>query len=268
MFAGDTTTAFSRERVDTSDTHGSGCTLSAAIAARLAHGDDLPTAVERGVDAAAAAIDSDRSLGTGAGPVDHRRVADAARRPDATYADTADAVAAVRDVVAALEADWPPALVPEVGTNVAIAPADAARPEDVVAVDGRLHATTRGVRAAGGAEPGASSHVARFLLGVRARDPQIAAAANVRWSDERASALADRWDTELVDRESEPADADGTMDWAAEEAMAGREAAPDAVLDAGAVGKEAMVRVLATDADALTEKLSAVASLERDADVV
>jgi len=262
VFVGETTGAFTRERVDTADTHGSGCTLSAAIAARLAHGDDLSAAVERGVDAVAAAIDSDLSLGTGAGPVDHRRVADAASP------GTADAVTAVRRVVAALETDWQPSLVPEVGTNVAVAPADATEPADVVAVDGRLHATTRGVRAAGGAEPGASSHVARFLLGVRAHDSTTAAAANVRWAEDRADALADRWDTETVDRTNEPADADGTMDWTADRAMTGRDTAPDAVLDPGAVGKEAMVRVLATDADALAEKLSAVASLERDADVV
>lgn len=268
VFAGESTAAFSRERVDTADTHGSGCTLSAAIAARLAHGDDRTTAVERGVDGVAAAIDSDLSLGTGAGPVDHRRVADAASRPDTSYPETADAVAAVRDVVADLEADWPPALVPEVGTNVAVAPADATHPDDVVAVDGRLHATARGVRAAGGAEPGASSHVARFLLGVRARDPQVAAAANVRWTEARADALAARWDAETVDRTNEPAEADGTMDWTAARAMDGRDSAPDAVLDPGAVGKEAMVRVLAADADALAERLSAVVSLERDADVV
>jgi len=301
VFAGETAGAFTHERVDTADTHGSGCTLSAAVAARLAHGDDLGAAVERGVDAVTAAIDSDLSLGGGAGPVDHRKVATAAHRPDATYPETADAVEAVRAVAAALEADWSPEAVPEVGTNVAVAPADATTAEDVVAVDGRLHATTRGVRAAGGPLPGASSHVARFLLGVRDRDPGTSAAANVRWTEARASALADRWDTETVDRSDEPADvrkatesssavaretrsdsrddetaepsrtthqnakrsADGggTMDWAAAEAMTGRETAPDAVLDAGTVGKEAMVRVLAADADALVAKLRTAASV-------
>jgi hydroxymethylpyrimidine/phosphomethylpyrimidine kinase len=266
VFAGESTRAFTRERVATDATHGSGCTLSAAITARLAHGDPLPDAVERGVLGAADAIAADTEFGSGAGPVDHRAVADAAG--PATGRSTADAVAAARDVVAALEAEWPPRLVPEVGTNVAVAPADATHPEDVVAVDGRIHATTRGVRATGGVEPGASSHVARFLLGVRERDPAVAAAANVRWSEDRADTLRERWDTETVDRSREPADAAGTMDWAASEAMTDRDTAPDAVLDPGAVGKEAMVRVLATDGDALTEKLREVTSLERDADVV
>ncbi|MFC3478098.1 bifunctional hydroxymethylpyrimidine kinase/phosphomethylpyrimidine kinase [Halobacterium litoreum] len=261
VFVGDAARAFTRERVHTSDTHGSGCTLSAAIVARLAHGDALSDAVERGVEGVAAAIASERSVGTGDGPVDHRAVGDA-------RTDTADAITAVRDVVAALEADWPPGLVPEVGTNVAVAPAGARSPADVVAVDGRLHATSRGVRATGSIAPGASSHVARFLLGVRETDPGVAAAANVRYGEARASALRERWDAETVDRADEPADADGTMDWTARDAMRGRERAPDAVLDEGAVGKEPMIRVLARDAGALREKLATVASLEADADVV
>ncbi|CQH45301.1 phosphomethylpyrimidine kinase / phosphomethylpyrimidine phosphate kinase / thiamine-phosphate synthase [Halobacterium hubeiense] len=273
VYAGETTRAFSRERVDTDDTHGSGCTLSAAIAARLAAGDDPERAVERGVDATASAIESDLSLGAGSGPVDHAAIADGRRAvPDGSRApesdDATDAIEAVRDVAAVLEREWPPELVPEVGTNVAVAPADATAPEDVVAVDGRLHATKRGVRAVGGVAPGASSHVARFLLGVRERDPRVSAAGNVRWSREREAALRERWDVERIDRTDEPADADGTMDWSAREAMAGRERAPDAVVDRGAVGKEAMIRVVAADADALLEKLSEVASLERDADVV
>ncbi|GAA0265068.1 bifunctional hydroxymethylpyrimidine kinase/phosphomethylpyrimidine kinase [Halobacterium noricense] len=275
VYAGETTRAFTRERVDTDDTHGSGCTLSAAIAAHLASGDDLEVAVERGVDATARAIASPLSLGSGAGPVDHaaiadgrRAIADGERAGVSRSYGTTDAIEAVRDVVAALEREWPPELVPEVGTTVAVAPADATVPDDVVAVDGRLHATSRGVRATGGVAPGASSHIARFLLGVREHDLRSSAAGNVRWSRARESALRERWDVELTDRTDEPADADGTMDWAAREAMTDRERAPDAVVDRGAIGKEAMIRVVAKDADALLEKFSEVASLERDADVV
>jgi hydroxymethylpyrimidine/phosphomethylpyrimidine kinase len=40
-------TLFSAETIATNNTHGSGDTLSAAIAANLAHGHDLPTAIKR-----------------------------------------------------------------------------------------------------------------------------------------------------------------------------------------------------------------------------
>jgi hydroxymethylpyrimidine/phosphomethylpyrimidine kinase len=110
--------------------------------------------------------------------------------------------------------------------------------------------------------------VARFLLGVRDCDPAVTAAANVRWSETREAALSERWDVERADRTDEPDDAAGTMDWAAREATADRETAPDAVVDRGALGKEPMIRVLAADGDRLEGKLGTVASLEADADVV
>ena len=47
---------WTRPRVRDVSTHGTGCSLSAAIAARLAAGDGLVTAVERGLEFIAAAI--------------------------------------------------------------------------------------------------------------------------------------------------------------------------------------------------------------------
>jgi hydroxymethylpyrimidine/phosphomethylpyrimidine kinase len=56
-------------RYETEDTHGTGCALSAAIAARLAHGDDLIPAVRVAKDFVAGAIDHSLRLGHGFGPV-------------------------------------------------------------------------------------------------------------------------------------------------------------------------------------------------------
>jgi hydroxymethylpyrimidine/phosphomethylpyrimidine kinase len=56
-------------RFDTDDTHGTGCTLSAAIAARLAHGDDLLTAVRGGKRFVTGAIERGLRIGKGFGPV-------------------------------------------------------------------------------------------------------------------------------------------------------------------------------------------------------
>ena len=57
-------------RVNTPDTHGTGCVLSAAIAARLAHGDDLVTACRRGKSVVGEAISQRVRLGKGIGAVD------------------------------------------------------------------------------------------------------------------------------------------------------------------------------------------------------
>jgi hydroxymethylpyrimidine/phosphomethylpyrimidine kinase len=57
------------ERVDTRHTHGTGCVLSAAIAAHLARGDPLEVAVRRGKEFVTEAIRHGLALGRGIGPV-------------------------------------------------------------------------------------------------------------------------------------------------------------------------------------------------------
>ena len=60
-------------RIDTPNTHGTGCTLSSAIAARLALGDDLAQAVHNARDfvRAALAAGADVRTGAGSGPLNH-----------------------------------------------------------------------------------------------------------------------------------------------------------------------------------------------------
>lgn len=58
-------------RIPTTETHGTGCTLSAAIAAGLASGLALEPAIERGLAFTHAAIAAAPGLGSGRGPLNH-----------------------------------------------------------------------------------------------------------------------------------------------------------------------------------------------------
>jgi hydroxymethylpyrimidine/phosphomethylpyrimidine kinase len=69
LFDGHQITEIDGVRFDSEDTHGTGCTLSAAIAARLAHGDDLLTAVHAGKEFVSGAIERALRIGKGYGPV-------------------------------------------------------------------------------------------------------------------------------------------------------------------------------------------------------
>jgi hydroxymethylpyrimidine/phosphomethylpyrimidine kinase len=64
---------FAHPRLHTPSTHGTGCTLSSALAARLGAGEELPRAVAGAIDYLAGAIAAAYSLGEGSGhgPVDH-----------------------------------------------------------------------------------------------------------------------------------------------------------------------------------------------------
>jgi hydroxymethylpyrimidine/phosphomethylpyrimidine kinase len=59
----------SADRIDTPNTHGTGCVLSAAIAAYLARGDDLFEAVRKGKAFVTEAIRASLEIGQGIGPV-------------------------------------------------------------------------------------------------------------------------------------------------------------------------------------------------------
>ena len=62
---------FEHPRLDTPHTHGTGCTLSSAIAARLARGEAMPAAVQGAIRYLHGAIAAAPGLGGGHGPVDH-----------------------------------------------------------------------------------------------------------------------------------------------------------------------------------------------------
>lgn len=73
LVTNDGVTWFEEPRVDTPNSHGTGCTLSAAIAAGLAEGTPLPEAISTAKKYLTAALAAGRDLGVGHGngPVDH-----------------------------------------------------------------------------------------------------------------------------------------------------------------------------------------------------
>ena len=62
---------FEGKRIDTSNTHGTGCTLSAAIASNLAKGYALPESVQRAKEYISGALSAGLNLGQGSGPLMH-----------------------------------------------------------------------------------------------------------------------------------------------------------------------------------------------------
>ncbi len=242
----------SHPRVDTAATHGSGCALSAAIATRLAHGDDLSGAVAGGVDLLGRAVRYGLDVGEGPGTVHH--MVDVRSR--AERQPTVERVAEmVRQFV---RRDVSP-LVPEVGMNVVGATPYAEVPADCAAVEGRISRTMDGIAPTRGVRIGASSHVARFLLAAREYDPDLRFAVNCRFDDDVEAAL-DALDGPVTgyDRANEPDDRKAregrTMGWGARQAFESTDSTPVAVFDRGEVGKEPIVKLLAGDSATLLDR--------------
>ena len=71
LYADGQLTWFAGKRIDNPNTHGTGCTLSSAIAANLANGYALPDAVQKAKDYISGALAAMLDLGNGSGPLDH-----------------------------------------------------------------------------------------------------------------------------------------------------------------------------------------------------
>jgi hydroxymethylpyrimidine/phosphomethylpyrimidine kinase len=70
----DNMTSWQGQRIDTGNTHGTGCTLASAIATFLGQGDSLISAVERARIFVRVALQDSFDLGDGAGPIGQGRV--------------------------------------------------------------------------------------------------------------------------------------------------------------------------------------------------
>ena len=71
LYDGQNYTWFYGERIDNSNTHGTGCTLSSAIASNLAKGNDLKTAIKNAKEYISNALADNLNLGKGNGPLNH-----------------------------------------------------------------------------------------------------------------------------------------------------------------------------------------------------
>jgi hydroxymethylpyrimidine kinase / phosphomethylpyrimidine kinase / thiamine-phosphate diphosphorylase len=225
-------------RIDSEATHGSGCTLAAAIAARLAKGEDLEQAVEGATDFLARAVRYHYDVGEGPGAVNHAvDLRDAAAREP-----TAEAVQRAVDRLVERDVSR---LVPEVGMNVVGATPYAESPEETAAVEGRITRTLEGVHPNRGVRFDASTHLAAFLLAARESAPELRFAANCRFDEEVEDALDELdWAVTETGPEGEPS-ADGSLD---------RGTPPVAVIDRADVGKEATTKLVAADAETLANR--------------
>ncbi|MCI8387006.1 MAG: bifunctional hydroxymethylpyrimidine kinase/phosphomethylpyrimidine kinase [Clostridiales bacterium] len=71
LYDGENITEFSAKRINNPNTHGTGCTLSSAIACGLARGDIMSISVANAKEYLTGAIGAMLDLGHGSGPLDH-----------------------------------------------------------------------------------------------------------------------------------------------------------------------------------------------------
>ena len=261
LFDGGKIREFSGEWFDTTDTHGTGCTYSAAIATGLARGESLAEAVDGGKRYITEAIRYALRIGGGHGPTNHFA-------PVGTLLERYRCLEKLQGALRRLLEDPIGVVIPEVSSNLGYAVPGARGVADVAAVPGRI--VRLGARAGVLCEPvfGASSHIARIILTAMRYDPECRSAMNIRFSKgtlDVCGKLGLR--VASFDRADEPADVrnveGSTLEWGTNTVMARLGAAPDCIWDGGGMGKEPMIRVLGKTPGEVVDKVLGIARAVR-----
>ena len=242
-----------KPRIKTKNTHGTGCTFSAAITALIAKKKEIPEAVEIASKFMNKTIIHSLKLGKGYGPVNPIiKLSEKAAKYE-TWQDILDAMEIIEGSKRLVK------LIPEVRMNIGEAIPDARTPQDICAIEGRITVVNGRLKAAGYPKFGASRHVANIILAAMEVNEEIRAAMNIRYSKEILDRCRESG-MKIVEfnREKEPREIKmkegSTLRWGIKKAMSKSAKPPDIIYDTGEKGKEPMIRVLGKNAKEVLKK--------------
>jgi hydroxymethylpyrimidine/phosphomethylpyrimidine kinase len=230
------------KRIETKNTHGTGCTFASAIATLLARGERVPEAVRTAKTFITLAIQSGLALGKGTGPTN----------PFAYILRELERHRVLQELKKALEFMKEAKagnLIPEVSSNLGYALPQAEGIEDVAAFPGRIVRYKDTVTTFGDPEFGASKHVANIILTAMKFNPEFCSAMNIRYSKEnvdhikKKSFIVGHFDRRLEPKRIKEKEG-SSLEWGVGEVLKRMKSVPDFIYDEGDVGKEPMIRVL------------------------
>ncbi len=253
LFDGQRFQEFQGERVQTGNTHGTGCTYSSAIATELANDQPLTEAIKRAKAFMTLALRFSLNLGKGHGPTNHYAMVS---REIERYR----VIEALKEGFSLLQRAKVGELIPEVQSNLGYALPYTEMREDVAAFPGRIIRIGDSVETMRDPEFDASQHIASIILTVMKHDPEYRSAMNLRYSKEVLQACSTlHYSVTSFDRKQEPKEikaAEGSsLEWGVEGVLRGNREVPDIIYDDGDRGKEAMVRVIGRHPREVVEKV-------------
>lgn len=254
LFDGSEFHVYSAPRFDTPHTHGTGCTLSAAIATFIAKGLPLAEAVDESKRFITEAIRLSVPLGGGHGPTNHYAAGLRGLERDRVLGALARAATTIQGEPALAK------LSAEVQSNLGYALPGATTHEEVAAFPGRIVRLPEGLTTLRPPAFGASRHIANVILAAMQYHPHLRSTMNICFSEAVLEKAKEKGLTAAgFDREDEPKEVKeregSSLEWGTTEAMRRISEVPDLVYDTGGIGKEPMIRVLGTDPQDVLRKL-------------
>lgn len=248
---------FDAERVTTRNTHGTGCTFSAALATLVAQGMPVPEAVAKAKDFISAAIRLSLDLGKGRGPLNPY----AALVYHQGIGSCSDEL---RKALAMLTEGTVGHLIPEVQANLGFALPHATRFDEVIAFPGRIVKLHESIATVAAPAPGASRHVAQIILTVMRHHSDLRSAMNIKYTPgiiSKCRKIGLR--LSRFDRTDEPRSIKtregASLSWGIDNLLKKKKIAPDIIYDLGDNGKEPMVRVIGKNPLEVAQKILQIA---------
>ncbi len=236
-------------KVKTKDVHGTGCILSSAIAAYLAHGVDIVTAVKESKKIVEYAIEYSIDLGYGRNLANIYSYVEIQLERFRVIEKLKQAIDMLRQ-----SSEYVIDLIPEVRSNLvyALPPEYVRGLEDVAGIPGRITVVDGKITCFSEPKFGASWHIGRAVLTYMKYFPEYRSCMNIRYSKEIieiARSLGMR--ISLFDRREEPEEVRNvegrSIPWGIERALKRLKEPPDIIYDEGAWGKEPQIRVFGKD---------------------
>ncbi|MFA6223660.1 MAG: bifunctional hydroxymethylpyrimidine kinase/phosphomethylpyrimidine kinase [Desulfomonilaceae bacterium] len=242
---------FQTLRVRTRHTHGTGCTLSAAIATMIARKMPMMECIDKAKRMLYRALRFSLGIGKGIGPLNH-------------YASIAREIArtqVIEELDKALERLKRlniGHLIPEVQSNLAFAIPYAETVNDVASFPGRIVRLVNTIDTLKGAKFGASRQIHHLLLAAMEYDHDRRSAMTVAYSESLVKRIRTLgFEVAEFDRKRTPPDLQqeegSTLAWGVQDVMEELGRVPDAIFDRGALGKVPLIRLFGKDPSSIVD---------------
>jgi len=253
LFDGKEFQEFDAPRLNQRNTHGTGCTFSAALATILAGGMPIADAVGRAKIFITRAISMGLDIGDGHGPTNPYA--------QILYLTESEAILTeLKKSFGFLSRHRMGRLIPEVRSNLGYALAGATSYDEIAAFPGRISQIGEEIVVYKEPAFGASRHIARVILAAMRHKPHLRAAMNIRYSQATLDTCKKiGLQKAFFDRRQEPKDIKelegSTLEWGTDQALLRLEGTPDLIYDEGELGKEPMIRILGGNPMEVAEKI-------------
>lgn len=215
------------------ESHGGGCTFSAALCANIARGKKLSDAVDSARLFTVESIRNSSKIGRGLSIIK-------SSEGDVIQNQLSAAISEFCSIKSIYQ------YIPECQTNFVYSLPKPTALEDVMGLEGRIVKTGKNVTVAGHLKYGGSRHVASAVIEMNKKFPVTSSGLNIRYDDKIIKkAISKGLRVSSYDRTKEPRtirEKEGsTMSWGIKQAITNLKTPPDIVFHKGGFGKEAMI---------------------------